>query len=270
MAEKSNIDPENWLEINKKSWNLRTGMHVDSAFYNLKGFKKSKNSLHSLEIDLLGDIQNESILHLQCHFGMDSLSLEGMGAKVTGIDFSDEAIDFAQNLAKELEMRTEFICANVYDFELAKKNSFNTVFSSYGVVGWLPDLKKWAKVIHENLAEKGRFILVDFHPVLWMFNDDFNEIEYSYFNDEPYIEITKGSYADSSNNKKTTSIWWSHSLSEITMAFINEGFSLTNFKEYNYSPFDCFKHTTCIGKDKYRIKHLEQKIPMVYAMVFEK
>ena len=193
-----------------------------------------------------------------------------MGAKVTGIDFSDEAIDFAQNLAKELEMRTEFICANVYDFELAKKNSFNTVFNSYGIVGWLPDLKKWAKVIHENLAEKGRFILVDFHPALWMFNDDFNDIEYSYFNDDPYIEITKGSYADSSNDKKTTSIWWSHSLSEITMAFINEGFSLTNFKEYNYSPFDCFKHTTCIGKDKYRIKHLEQKIPMVYAMVFEK
>ena len=119
---------EKWLEINKKSWNLRTGMHVDSAFYNLKGFKKSKNSLHSLEIDLLGDIQNESILHLQCHFGMDSLSLEGMGAKVTGIDFSDEAIDFAQNLAKELEMQTEFICANVYDFELAKKNiRVNTV-----------------------------------------------------------------------------------------------------------------------------------------------
>ena len=121
MAEKNNIDPENWLEINKESWNLRTGMHVDSAFYNLTEFKKSKNSLHSLEIDLLGDIQNESILHLQCHFGMDSLSLEGMGATVTGIDFSNEAIDFAQNLAKELEMQTEFICANVYDFELAKK-----------------------------------------------------------------------------------------------------------------------------------------------------
>jgi 2-polyprenyl-3-methyl-5-hydroxy-6-metoxy-1,4-benzoquinol methylase len=219
MEEKVSIDPKDWLEINRKSWETRTGIHVDSEFYNLETFKKTKNSLHSIELELLGDVGNQSLLHLQCHFGMDSLSLQELGAEVTGVDFSEKAIKFATTLAKELKMETTFICSNVYDFEPPAHHSFDTVFSSYGIVGWLPDLNEWAKIIHKNLSEKGRFILVDFHPALWMFNDDFNAVEYSYFNDKPYVENTTGTYTDGSKSNDTSSIWWSHSLSEITMAF---------------------------------------------------
>tara|TARA_B110000459_G_scaffold190138_1_gene224923 strand:- start:8681 stop:8995 length:315 start_codon:yes stop_codon:yes gene_type:complete len=103
-----------------------------------------------------------------------------------------------------------------------------------------------------------------------MFDDDFQAIEYSYFSDRPYIEIDKGSYADVTNKKEVASIWWNHSLSEIMSAFLEEGFQLNAFKECDYSPFDCFKQSMEIEKDKYRIKHLDQKLPMVYGMVFQK
>ena len=270
MEDRNNIDPNDWLEINKKSWDIRSDMHIGSKFYNVDAFKKKKNSLHSIELDLLGDVQGKSILHLQCHFGLDSLSLEVLGAHVTALDFSAHAINYAEKLKKELQLKTTFLCKNVYDLKPADKNPYNIAFSSYGIVGWLPDLKKWAKVIHAQLETNGRFILVDFHPTLWMFDDDFQAIEYSYFNDRPYIEIDKGSYADVTNKKEVASIWWNHSLSEIMSAFLEEGFQLNAFKECDYSPFDCFKQSMEIEKDKYRIKHLDQKLPMVYGMVFQK
>ena len=65
----------NYLEINKKSWNSRTDAHLNSDFYDVKGFLEGKSSLNEIELNLLGDISGKSILHLQCHFGQDSISL---------------------------------------------------------------------------------------------------------------------------------------------------------------------------------------------------
>ena len=140
-----------------------------------------------------------------------------------------------------------------------KLNSkFETIFSSYGIVGWLPDIENWAKVIQKQLTKGGRFILVDFHPTLWMFDDDFKKVSYSYFNDEPYIEIEKGSYANRDNDQETKSIWWSHSLSEITSAFLDQGLKMTTFKEFNYSPYDCFKNTEVYLPNRYPITSYDE------------
>ncbi|MDA9986426.1 MAG: class I SAM-dependent methyltransferase [Crocinitomicaceae bacterium] len=269
MAVNNQINTNEWLSLNRKSWDERTNSHVNSDFYNLSDFKKKIDSLNCIELDLLGNIENESLLHLQCHFGMDSLSLEKKGAKVTALDFSPNAIEFANALKKELGMDTHFVCADVYDTNKVVHSKFQTVFSSYGIVGWLPNLEKWANVISKQLLKGGRFILVDFHPTLWMFDDEFKSISYSYFNDEPYIEIENGSYADRKNKKETTSIWWSHSLSEIMNAFLKQNLKLVKFQEFNYAPYDCFKNTIEFEPNKFRIAHLDKKIPMVYAMVFE-
>jgi 2-polyprenyl-3-methyl-5-hydroxy-6-metoxy-1,4-benzoquinol methylase len=269
MVVNTKIDLSEWLSLNRKSWDMRTEMHIHSDFYDLKNFKKDIHSLNSIELNLLGNIENESILHLQCHFGLDSLSLEKKGAKVTAVDFSPKAIALANELKKELGMQTTFICADVYEINTKLNSKFETIFSSYGIVGWLPDIENWAKVIQKQLVKGGRFILVDFHPALWMFDDNFKKVSYSYFNDEPYIEIEKGSYANREDVQETTSIWWSHSLSEITSSFLKQGLKMTTFKEFNYSPYNCFKNTVEFEKDKFRIKHLGKKLPMVYAMVFE-
>ena len=133
------------IETNKKAWNKRTPVHIKSKFYNNNEFMREKNSLKLIELNAIGNVTEKSLLHLQCHFGQDSISLARMGAKVTAVDFSDVAIKEAKKLAKKINTRVEFIESDVLDLKLKKE--FDIVFSSYGVIGWLPDLDMWAKTI---------------------------------------------------------------------------------------------------------------------------
>lgn len=264
------VNTSDWLKINRDSWNQRTKIHLSSGFYDVQGFKNGNDSLNTIELKLLGDIKNQKILHLQCHFGMDTLSLEKRGAIVTGVDFSEDAITYAKTLKKEMGLKSEFICSNVYDLDLTKSNEFDKLFCSYGICGWLPNLDKWGEIISKHLKSGSTFTIVDFHPAVWMYDDDFNNITYSYFNDKPYVEVESGSYASRNEKEEITSIWWNHSLSEITQSLLNNDLNLISFDEYDYSPYDCFRNTLKISDRKYRIKHLDNKIPMVYSMVFRK
>lgn len=132
---------ENYLEINKKSWNAKVEPHLKSDFYFVNEFLQGRTSLNSIELELLGDVKDKTILHLQCHFGQDSISLSRMGAKVTGIDLSDKAIEAAKDLAKQCDTNTEFICSDVYELPNILNQKFDIVFTSYGTIGWLPRLK---------------------------------------------------------------------------------------------------------------------------------
>lgn len=105
----------NYIEINKKSWNNRVESHLKSDFYDLNGFLKGKNSLNDIELTLLGDIQDKSILHLQCHFGQDTISLGMLGANPTGVDLSDQAISRAKELSKKTGINADFISCDIYE-----------------------------------------------------------------------------------------------------------------------------------------------------------
>ena len=264
------VNPSDWLKINRDSWDHRTQIHIGSDFYDVEAFKKEGDSLNEIELDLLGNIKSKKILHLQCHFGMDTLSLEKHGAIATGVDFSEEAISCANGLKKEMDMSSEFICSNIYDLDLTNSHEFDKIFCSYGICGWLPDLNEWAKIISKHLKSGSTFTIVDFHPTVWMFDDEFKNITYSYFNEKPYIEIESGSYASKIEQEEITSIWWNHGLSEIMKALLENELDLISFKEYDYSPYDCFQNTVKISNKKYRIEHLDKKIPMVYSMHFKK
>lgn len=176
---------ENYLEINKNSWNSKVDTHLKSDFYFVDEFLNGRTSLNSIELELLGDIKDKSILHLQCHFGQDSISLSRMGAKVTGIDLSDKAIEAAKDLVKKTGTDTQFICTDLYNLPNVLDRKFDVVFTSYGTIGWLPDLNKWAKIISHFLKPNGKFIMAEFHPVVWMFDDDFEVVKYNYFNEAP-------------------------------------------------------------------------------------
>ena len=178
-----------YLEINRKSWNSRVDVHLKSDFYDVKGFLEGESSLNDIELGLLGDIKGKSILHLQCHFGQDTISLGRLGANVTGVDLSDKAIDNAKILAKKANVNATFICCDIYDLPTYLNEQFDIVFTSYGVIGWLPDMGKWAKIISNYLKPNGKFIFVEFHPILWVFDDDFKRIEYNYFNSGAIREI---------------------------------------------------------------------------------
>lgn len=261
---------ENYLEINKKSWNAKVDIHLKSDFYFLDEFLKGRNSLNSIELELLGDVKGKSILHLQCHFGQDSISLSRLGAKVTAIDLSDKAIETAIDLAKKCGTDTQFICSDVYELPLVLNEKFDLVFTSYGTIGWLPDLTKWASVIDRFLKPEGKFVMADFHPVVWMYDDDFKGVAYNYFNEKPIAETYEGTYADFSADIVEDYVMWNHPLSEILQNLINNNLEIKTFNEYDWSPYPCFKNITEFEKGKWRITKFGNKIPMVYAIEAKK
>ena len=259
---------EKYIEVNKSLWNGKTEIHVKSDFYDVESFKKGKSSLNYLELDALGDVKGKSLLHLQCHFGLDSLSWARLGAKVTGVDLSDKAIDTAGALNNELGLDAEFICSDIYELKDVLNKKYDIVFTSYGVIGWLPDLDKWAKIISHFLNPGGIFYMAEFHPVVWMFDEDISRIQYSYFNDEAIIEEIKGTYANRDADFKHNSYGWNHSLSEVVTSLIKNDLKITEFNEYPFSFYNCFK-PEALSKDQngyWRFKEYGGKIPIMFSI----
>lgn len=261
---------DDYLQINRQTWNEKTDIHLNSEFYDMKSFLNGRSSLNEIELKLLGDIKGKSVLHLQCHFGQDTISLSKLGADTTGVDFSQKAIKSAKEIAKKLKVNTKFVCSDIYSLPKILHKKFDIIFTSYGVIGWLPDLSKWAGVISHFLKSGGRFVIAEFHPVVWMYDNNFEKIVYSYFNTEPIIETETGSYADKSAGITTTCIVWNHALSEVISCLINQGLVITDFEEHNYSPYNCFNNTSETAPSKYVITSFGDKIPMVFAIKAEK
>jgi len=257
----------NYKDINRQSWNTRVETHVQSDFYNVEAFLNGWSSLKEIEVQLLGDVTNLSILHLQCHFGQDSISLARLGAKVTGVDLSDKAIAKAKELNTQAATDAEFICCDIYDLPLFCDEQFDIVFTTYGTIGWLPDMNKWASVIAQFLKPGGKFIFVEFHPVVWMYDDNFEKIAYNYFNEGAILEQESGTYADRNAPIAQQYVMWNHGIAEVLTAVINNGLSVSVFNEFDYSPYNCFKETVEFELGKFRIKHFGNRIPMVYSLV---
>jgi SAM-dependent methyltransferase len=255
---------------NKDLWNQRTAIHKDSAFYDLAGFKAGANTLTQIELSEVGNVKEKSLLHLQCHFGMDTLSFIRMGARCTGIDLSDDAIKLAKEINQELKLDAKFVCCNVYDLKEHLDEKFDIVFTSYGVVGWLPDLDKWAAIISHFLKPGGIFYMAEFHPVVWMFDDEFTHIKYYYDNRELIITENEGTYTDRNADIKGKEYSWNHSISEVLNALIYAGLRIEFFNEHMYSPYPCFRNVVETEKNKWHIKGMEGKIPMVYSLRAEK
>lgn len=261
------MDPlKNYKEVNRDSWNKRAEIHYDSDFYDNKNFIKGKSSLKKIELELLGDITDRSLLHLQCHFGQDTISLNRLGARTTGVDLSDKAIEKANQLAQITNSNARFIQSDLYELPKHLDEVFDIVFTSYGTIGWLPDLGRWAAIVSKYLRKGGLFIMADFHPVVWMLDDDFTHIKHNYANEKAIIEQDINTYAERNQKLNFTSVSWNHSISEILNSLIVNGLRIEVFNEFDYSPYNCFAKTIEFKPGKFRIKHLGNKIPMVYAI----
>ena len=265
-----NNNSNDYIEINRKSWNQRVVPHLESEFYDISGFLSGNSSLQSIEVELLGDLSGKSVLHLQCHFGQDSISMSRMGAKVVGVDLSDEAIKAAEELALKAKSDTRFVCCDIYDLPNHLNETFDIVFTSYGTIGWLPDLDRWAAVIARYIKPGGKFVFVEFHPVVWMYDDHFAAISYDYFNTGEIKETTQGTYADPDSDIMITSVGWNHSLSAVVNSLIRHGLKIQLLEEYDYSPYNIFPDAVMVEPGKYRIGHLKHTIPMVYSIVATK
>ena len=235
------MDNQQFFQDNLKLWDARVETHAKSSFYKMEAFMKGESSLTEIERDALGDVTGKTLLHLQCHFGQDTLSWARKGAKVTGIDFSPKAIAKAEEIRDELGLDAQFVTSNVYNLPNILEGEFDIVFTSYGATPWLPDLEKWAKVVSHFLKKGGTFYLAEFHPTFYIFNFDNYQVEYSYFNENnPYSEEVEGSYADGNDKTRGTEHFWNHSISEKVNALLKEGLQLVELNEYDFFTLQLF------------------------------
>jgi len=256
-----------YFEANRKLWDNKTPIHVDSDFYNVDGFLKGETSLRKIELAELSDVSGKRILHTQCHFGQDSLSLQRMGAQVTGVDFSSAAIAKAKELNNQLNLDSQFVCCNIYDLNEHLTETYNLIYASYGVITWLPDLDAWAKQLSQRLEAGGEFHLVEFHPLLYMFDWEKDELRYQYFNlGEPEHEVEEGTYADTTADIKLEEYFWTHSLSELFQSLIQNGFRIESFKEFDYSPYDIFSRAHKRAEQEFIFKYKDIKLPHVFSL----
>jgi len=263
------LDTEKYLNTNKAHWNERVPIHMKTDFYGLDEFKKGVIKLNQLECEELGDIKGKSILHLQCHFGMDTLSLEMLGAEVTGVDFSEEGIKAATELRDELGMKAEFILSDIYSLSEKLDKKFDIVYTSYGVLIWLPDIDKWGKVISHFLKDKGFFYIAEGHPFSYVFDNsagsDKLKVIYPYFSrPAPLRYDEEGTYAE--KNVKTVNnvtFEWIHSLSDIFMSLINAGLKIDFFREHAFTVWQQFPWMKKSEDGNYRI---EEDIPLLFSL----
>ncbi len=273
---------DEYLKANKELWNEITPIHAKSDFYDLEGFKSGKSSmLYPIEIEEMGDISGKSLLHLQCHFGMDTLSWARRGAKVTGVDFSDKSIDLARSLSEELGIEAEFICSDIYELPNILDGEFDIVYTSAGVLCWLPDLKRWAEIIAHFLKSGGFFYIFEGHPFSGVFDDspDATElkVEYSYFHKpeptkwEPQCDYTspvKGSlkWIDEDPEAVVThgSYEWTHDMGDIINSLIAAGLRIEFLHEFPMIFYKCYPFMKRDDKGSWRVEG--DKIPLTFSI----
>lgn len=259
-AQPMNQDNKDYFEMNRIGWDQRAKAHFDSKFYDVEGFLTGDTSLQEIELAELTGIDGMKLLHLQCHFGLDTLSWARKGAICTGVDISPIAIEKARELADKTQLKATFDCSDVYSYKRKNKTAFDIVYTSYGTICWLPDLNKWAEIIASNLVVGGTFYMAEFHPI-------YDIIEgYSYFTAEvPDIE-DEGTYTENGADVVTTLATWAHPLSRVVNALIGAGIQIEQLNEFPYSPYNCFEGMVERDPGRYYLSHKGQDIPIVYSL----
>lgn len=260
------LDPSDYLDLNRRHWNEKVRFHLGSDFYRLEAFKAGEDVLNDIEIQGVGSVEGKSLLHLQCHFGQDTLCWARRGARVTGVDFSPVALDTAKALAEELGLEARFVLSDLYSLPEVLDDRFDVVFASYGAVCWLPDLERWAAVVRRFLKPGGLFFLAEFHPALMMLDDGFEQIGYPYFNRGPLFFDVQGTYAQPDAPIRSSACVWNHSLADVIGALLRQGLRLEFFQEYDYSPYNCFPNFVETEKGRFRHAVYTGKLPLVYAV----
>ena len=226
------------IAANRRLWDAWTRAHRDSAFYDVPGFLAGRDPLNRIETEELGDVAGKRFLHLQCHFGLDTLGWARRGARVTGVDLSPEAIATARKLAEQTGLEATFVESDIYALADRDLGEFDIVHSSYGVLAWLPDLDRWAEVIARHLAPGGRFHLVENHPFVMMLDDDGVSIRWPYLaTGEPIRFDSEASYVGPTGGGPLPEYNWPHGIGEVVTALIGAGLRIAWLREYPRTPY---------------------------------
>jgi SAM-dependent methyltransferase len=262
------------MAANQALWDEWTGVHVDSTFYDVAGFKAGGIRLADFELDELGNVAGLDVLHVQCHFGLDTLSFARLGARVTGADFSEASITAARGLALEIGLDARFVVSSVYDLPSNLDGDFDLVYTSGGVLEWLPDIRRWAEVVAHFVRPGGTFYIAEIHPVANAFENEGVapgelRLTYPYWEHaEPLAIPVQGSYADHSADVRTPTVYgWDHGLGEIVTALADVGLRIDSLREYPFClwPLDFLE----LGADgRWRLPgELDGRLPLFFSIV---
>ena len=264
------------MDGNRRNWDERVPIHAASRFYDVDGFKAGRSTLMSIELDEMDDVRGKSLLHLQCHFGMDTMSWARMGANVTGVDFSEAEIDLARSFSVELDIPARFVASNIYDLPeaLDEPRQFDVVYTSYEVLVWLPDLPRWARVIAHFLKPGGTFYIIDDHPVRNIFgpeNDGGLSVRHPYFRyGEPLVfkpdEQGTYTYTDGDTPLETTAHEWSHSMGEIVSSLAAAGLTIEFLHEFPLNGWQAFPQMVRGEDGWWRLPEHNDSIPQLFSI----
>jgi SAM-dependent methyltransferase len=257
----------NYIDMNRLNWNERTAIHAKSDFYNIDDFLAEKSSLS--DKTELGDVAGLSMLHLQCHFGKDSLSWARMGAHVLGVDFSEDAIALAKSLNERLGLDARFLCSDIYN--VAKElqgEQFDIVYTSYGVLCWLQDLTRWAELISTSLKPGGTFYMAELHPLTFMYEVEDNQLKskYPYFDNKVRRYESSTTYTgDNDKLEHSVTYQWQHTLGEIVSALAGSGLKLEFLHEFPFTVYNMFPGLMFQDELGWRMKENEH-LPLLFSV----
>lgn len=264
-----NQDDRDKMDINRRYWEDVVAVHAGSRFYDVPGFIAGDNRLDELERGEVGDVNGKSLLHLQCHFGLDTLSWARLGARVTGVDYAQEAVETARSLARECGLEARFIHSNLYDLPQNLEGQFDIVFTSYGVLCWLPDLREWARIAASYVKPGGFFYIAEFHPFAYVFDDETDHLayRYPYFATQPLRWEAAGTYTGAEDKLATHEDWeWTYRLGDVVTALTDAGLRLEFLHEHPFTVYEQFPFLEKTGHMRWGFPDGAQPIPLMFSI----
>lgn len=261
------------LQINRRNWDERVAIHARDATgdYMLDRFRAGEDALHEIEATELGDVRGKRVLHLQCHIGRDTLCLARRGAIVTGLDFSGAALDVARRLSDETGLKADFVEGTVDQAPDLTPGPFDLVFTTWGTICWLPDVKKWAEIIASVLAPGGELYFADAHPTFNVLEEYAGRLvpthDFQTPSDRPLQFTDQTTYTgDPTILTHQSTREWIHSLSAVLGGLIDAGLSITMFREHEVLPWRGLPRLVPASDRMWRLPDGSPRIPLSYSV----
>jgi SAM-dependent methyltransferase len=268
---------EPYFDVNRRNWEDRVPIHLRDAtgFYKLQEFLAGRGSLGEIEAKEIGDVRGRRLLHLQCHFGLDTLTLARAGAEVTGLDFSPSAIAAARGLASRCNIAATFVEGNVYDAETLTPGPVDIVFTTWGTIVWLPDLARWARVIATVLKRGGFLYFADEHPALQTLDEVEGRLVVVYpwrTAPEAPLEFDAATTynGDPTVLSHTKSYQWTHPLSDIVSALTDAGLAIEMLHEHECLPWRYCPMMLKAQDGWYRLPSGMPQVPLAISLLARK
>ena len=266
---------DSYRAANRENWDERVGIHYTSDAYAVQRFIRNPDDISEVvafDRKALGDVTGKRLLHLQCHFGRDTLSWARLGADVTGVDFSEQAIEAARRLSRDSRTPGRFVVSELYDSPSILRETFDIVYTSVGALCWLPNIREWARVAAGFLETGGLFYVRDGHPMLLALDldrtDDTLLVRYPYFESpDPTRYEAEGSYAGDGKLKHTANYEWAHGLGEIVTALIDTGLRIDRVDEHRFLDWHAMACMIRGDDGYYRFPpHLANNVPLQFSI----